>query len=223
MLEKRENLHFFKTFPVIKTPGLILRDIQLKDARQFFEIRSDEGVMKYMDRKPFKSMDDAKKMIDSCIETYEKGNGINWAITLKGSIKKCENNYYVSGESQPHTVMDKKKDGIIGPVPDGLIGYVGFWKWVREHFRAEVGFALLPAYWCKGIMYEALDAIIKFGFEKMNLHRIEADVNPGNIPSIKLLEKLNFKQEAYYKENIFFNGKFCDSAIYSLLSPYGRQ
>ena len=190
---KHENLNFFKRFPVIKTPGLILRDIQLKDARQFFEIRSDKRVMKYMDREPFQSMDDSKKMINSCIEAYEKGRGINWAITLKGSIKK--------------------------PVRDGLIGYVGFWKWVREHFRAEVGFALLPAYWCKWIMVEALETIIKFGFEKMDLHRIEADVNPGNLPSIKLLEKLNFKQEAFYKENIFFNGKFCNSAIYSILGP----
>jgi len=223
MLEKRENLLFFKTFPVIKTSELILRDIQLKDARQFFEIRSDERVMKYMDRESFQSMDDSKKMINSCIETYEKGSGINWAITLKDSINKCANNHYISREKQPHTFMDKKKGGIIGPVRDELIGYVGFWKWVREHFRAEVGFALLPAYWGKGIMYEALDAIIKFGFEKMNLHRIEADVNPDNIPSIKLLEKLNFKQEAYYKENIFLNGKFCDSAIYSLLNPYGRK
>jgi RimJ/RimL family protein N-acetyltransferase len=100
MLEKRENLNFFKRFPVIKTSRLILRDIQLKDARLFFEIRSDEGDMKYMDRKPFKSMDDAKKMIDSCIDAYEKGSGINWAITLKGSIKKCDNNYCVSRESQ---------------------------------------------------------------------------------------------------------------------------
>ena len=219
---KHENLNFFKRFPVIKTSILILRDIQLKDAQNFFEIRSDERVMKYMDREPFQSMIDSKKMINSSIEAYEKGSGINWAITLKGSIKKYANNCYVSRERQPQIFMDKKTDGIIGPVRDGLIGYVGFWKWVREHFRAEVGFALLPAYWCKGIMYEALDAIIKFGFEKMNLHRIEADVNPGNIPSIKLLEKLNFKQEAYYKENIFFNGKFCDSAIYSLLRPYKR-
>ena len=186
---KRENLNFFKRFPVIKTSRLILRDIQLEDARQFFEIRSDDRVMKYMDREPFKSMDDSIKMINSSIEAYEKGSGINWAITLIGSVR------------------------------EELIGYVGFWKWVREHFRAEVGFALLPSYWCKGIMVEAIETIIKFGFEKMDLHRIEADVNPGNIPSIKLLEKLNFKQEATYKENIFFNGKFCDSAIYSILGP----
>ncbi len=52
----------------------------------------------------------------------------------------------------------------------------------------------------------------------MNLHSIEANVNPGNTASIKLLEKNNFTREAYFKENYFYDGKFLDTAIYSLLA-----
>jgi len=100
---------------------------------------------------------------------------------------------------------------------DILIGYVAFWRWVKEHFRAEIGFALFPGYWGKGFMSEALEAAIGFGFGKMGLLSIEANVNPGNAASIKLLEKLGFKKEAYLRENMFFNGKFVDSVIYSLL------
>jgi ribosomal-protein-alanine N-acetyltransferase len=100
---------------------------------------------------------------------------------------------------------------------DEMIGYVGFWRWMKEHSRAEIAYALLPHYWGKGIMAEAFKEVTRFGFEEMGLHSIEANVNPGNMPSIKLLEKFHFKREAYFKENIFSRGKFCDSAIYSLL------
>jgi ribosomal-protein-alanine N-acetyltransferase len=100
---------------------------------------------------------------------------------------------------------------------DILIGYASFWRWMKEHFRAEIGYALLPVYWGRGIIGEALTAVLKFGFKEMGLHSIEANVNPGNAASIKVLEKLKFKKEAYFRENMFFNGKFCDSVIYSLL------
>lgn len=98
-----------------------------------------------------------------------------------------------------------------------LIGTAGFWRTTPEHHRAEIGYNLLPEFWKKGIMTEALVRIFKYGFNEMNLHSVEANVNPGNLPSIKLLEKLGFEKEAYFKENYYFDGKFVDSVIYSLL------
>ncbi|HUM46715.1 MAG TPA: GNAT family protein, partial [Chitinophagales bacterium] len=88
-----------------------------------------------------------------------------------------------------------------------------------EHFRAEIGYSLLPGYWGRGIMLESITAVIRFGFEILKLHSIEANVNPSNIPSIKLLERSGFVKEAHFKENYYFNGKFLDSAIYSLVTP----
>ncbi len=102
---------------------------------------------------------------------------------------------------------------------DNLIGAGGYWRWVKQHFRAEIGFQLLPAYWRKGYMKEALGAMIQYGFDKMTLHRIEADSDPGNNASIKLLENLGFNREAHFKENIFFQGQYLDSMIYSLIDP----
>jgi len=98
-----------------------------------------------------------------------------------------------------------------------LIGYAGIWRITREHFRGEVGYAMLPEFWSNGLMSEALSSIIKCGFEKLGLHSLEANINPANKDSIKLIEKLGFKQEAYFIENYYFDGKFIDSAIYSLL------
>jgi ribosomal-protein-alanine N-acetyltransferase len=68
-------------------------------------------------------------------------------------------------------------------------------------------------------MSEALQAVINYGFTSIKLHSITANVNPNNQPSIRLLEKNGFVREGYYKENYYYNGKFLDSAIYSLLTP----
>ena len=100
-----------------------------------------------------------------------------------------------------------------------VIGYFGFWRIMREHCRAEIGFALKPDFWGKGYMTETLNTLIEFGFNSLKLHSIEANVNPANENSKQLLEKNGFKQEAHFRENYFFNGKFIDSIIYSILEP----
>ena len=66
-------------------------------------------------------------------------------------------------------------------------------------------------------MSEAIEKVIQFGFNNMKLHSIEANINPDNLASAQLLKKFKFVKEAYFKENYFFNGKFLDSEIYSLL------
>ena len=99
-----------------------------------------------------------------------------------------------------------------------LIGTIGFWRIIKEHYRAEIGYMLHPDYHRKGIMQEAFTAIIDYGFIIMGLHSVEANVNPDNAASIKLLERNKFTREAYMKENLFYDGKFLDSAIYSLLN-----
>lgn len=98
-----------------------------------------------------------------------------------------------------------------------LIGYFSYWRIIKEHCRAEIGYALNPIFWGKGYMTEAMNRLIDFGFNKLNIHSVEANVNPKNEKSIQLLEKMNFKKEAYFRENYLFNGGFIDSIIYSLL------
>ena len=70
-----------------------------------------------------------------------------------------------------------------------------------------------------GIMKEAIPPVLDFGFTNLKLHSVEATVSPENIPSIKLLEKNSFIREAYFKENQYYNGRFHDTEIYSLLTP----
>lgn len=98
-----------------------------------------------------------------------------------------------------------------------LIGLIGFYRIRPEHFRAEVGYMLLPEFNGKGIISEALKEVVNYGFKVMELHSVEAVIDPGNYGSEKVLEKNGFIKEAHFKENEFFEGRFLDSVIYSLL------
>ena len=102
--------------------------------------------------------------------------------------------------------------------PEKLIGSIGLWRLIKEHFRAEIGYMLLPEYWKKGLTKEAVLKVNQYGFEEMKLHSIEAHIHPKNTASATLLESTGFVREAYFKEDFFFNGAFEDTAIYSLLA-----
>ena len=100
-----------------------------------------------------------------------------------------------------------------------FLGTCGFWRLVKEHFRAEIGYELAPEWWGQGIMPEAIDAALNFGFQSMGLHSVEAQIAPENIGSRRVLEKLGFVQEAYFRENYYepAEGRFTDTAVFSLL------
>lgn len=99
-----------------------------------------------------------------------------------------------------------------------LIGTISYHSIEKENYRAELGYMLLPEYWRQGIISEAIPKVINYGFNNMKLHSIAANINPNHQVSRKILEKFKFKKEAYFKENHYFNGKFYDTEIYSLLN-----
>ncbi|HRB00603.1 MAG TPA: GNAT family N-acetyltransferase [Ignavibacteria bacterium] len=99
-----------------------------------------------------------------------------------------------------------------------MLGSCGYWRILKEHLRAEIGYELSKEFWGKGIMTEALQAIIEFGFTGMKLHSIEANIDPENLGSVKILEKLGFVREGYFKDSFLFQGKFTDTSSYSLIN-----
>ncbi|WP_184550410.1 GNAT family N-acetyltransferase [Mucilaginibacter sp. FT3.2] len=99
-----------------------------------------------------------------------------------------------------------------------FIGSVGFWRIEKENHRAEIGYLLNPTHQGKGIMQEAVRAVIDFGFDVLKLHSIQANVSPQNTPSISLLERNNFVMEGHFKEDHLHNGRFEDTLIYALLT-----
>jgi ribosomal-protein-alanine N-acetyltransferase len=82
---------------------------------------------------------------------------------------------------------------------------------------------LQPAYWNQGIISEALHEIIKYAFNTLNLHSLEALLDINNEASIAVLTKFKFIKEAHFKENYFFNDEFIDTLVFSLLKSNHYQ
>ena len=70
----------------------------------------------------------------------------------------------------------------------------------------------------KGLMSEAVSAIIDHGFNKMNLNRIEALVRIGNVPSLRLMEKFHFIKEGVLRQHYYISDKYEDSILFSKLN-----
>lgn len=96
---------------------------------------------------------------------------------------------------------------------------IGFCKCEIEipKVRADLGYDLTPKYWNKGIMTEALSAIMKFIFNTLDVNRIEAAVSTENIASIRLLEKLGFMKEGILRERSYWRGSCHDMIMLSIL------
>jgi RimJ/RimL family protein N-acetyltransferase len=104
--------------------------------------------------------------------------------------------------------------------PEGnLIGSVTLFHLDFTHRRAEIGYALGRAYWGNGYMQETLKAVLSFAFKDLNLHRIEADVDPRNHASVRTLERLGFQREGYLRERWQVNGEVQDAFFFGLLRP----
>jgi ribosomal-protein-alanine N-acetyltransferase len=99
-----------------------------------------------------------------------------------------------------------------------LIGIIGFYRIKPEHFRAEIGYMLLPAFNGNGIISEAINEVMNYGFNEMHLHSVEAIIDPNNVGSAKVLQNNGFMKEAHLKENEFYEGRFLDNVIYSRLN-----
>jgi ribosomal-protein-alanine N-acetyltransferase len=87
------------------------------------------------------------------------------------------------------------------------------------HSRAEIGYLLRPEWWGQGMMPEAVSAAVGFGFTRLGLHSVEADIDPANSQSRRLLEKLGFVQEGLFRESYYIphEERYGDSAVFSVL------
>jgi ribosomal-protein-alanine N-acetyltransferase len=101
---------------------------------------------------------------------------------------------------------------------DTVIGGCGFHNWFPDHRRAELGYHIeKDEFKQQGFMKEAIAFVLHYGFEEMDLHRVEALVSPNNMPSLKLVKHFGFQEEGLLKEHYFIDGKFEDSLILALV------
>ncbi|MEX3745518.1 MULTISPECIES: GNAT family N-acetyltransferase [Lysinibacillus] len=134
------------------------------------------------------------------------------ALTSLDQVKHIINNF-----SKNYDEKRGIKWGIELKGQGGIIGTIGFQEWSTEHRRAEISYALFPESWGKGYAMEAVNRVISFGFQEMDLVRIGAIVFTENDASNKLLTKVGFEKEGILKKYMHQNQVPYDTYIYSLI------
>jgi len=106
--------------------------------------------------------------------------------------------------------LERREDG-------ALVGTCTLFRIDRGCRRAEIGYALARPAWGRGLMHEALAALVDHGFATLGLNRIEADIDPRNLGSAASLERLGFVREGHLRERWIVDGEVSDSWLYGLL------
>ncbi|MGE5607111.1 MAG: GNAT family N-acetyltransferase [Bacteroidota bacterium] len=137
--------------------------------------------------------------------TWETHRTINDSISfIKMTIEKYEH------EAIGDWGLEYKANG-------KLIGTCGFVNWNKQHHWAGIGYVLSRDYWNRGIMTEAASVIIRHGFEKMDLNRIEAHHMIENIASGRVMQKVGMTFEGVVRGLFFARGTHHDVKLYSIL------
>lgn len=127
-------------------------------------------------------------------------------VTRFMDIEPCEDLEEAEQIIRYHLEDSGCRWGLFDKYHNNFIGTCGFHylRRTNDNFIAEVGFDLSKLYWGKGLMLEAMKAVIEFGFRKMSLDIIDATVEPENERSVNLMRTLGFKQESELRDNLIY-------------------
>ncbi|MFI9260668.1 GNAT family N-acetyltransferase [Streptomyces sioyaensis] len=103
-----------------------------------------------------------------------------------------------------------------------LVGDVTFVWSSREHRQGGIGYVFHPDHAGHGYATEASRALLQLGFEVLQLHRIQAELDGRNTASARLLERLGMRREGHLRENEFLDGEWADEVIYAMLAREWR-
>jgi ribosomal-protein-alanine N-acetyltransferase len=123
----------------------------------------------------------------------------------------------INGMQQCFESKQKIRWGIAKTGAKKIIGYCDYHVFDEANLIGEISFCLAKEHWGQGIMNEAIRAVVRFGFEKLQLNRIEARSMPQNIGSLKVLEKAGFQKEGLIRQGLLKNQTFYDLCLYSIL------
>ena len=101
---------------------------------------------------------------------------------------------------------------------DLCLGLVNYHDGHIRNKRVAIGYMVDPAHCKQGLATEAVSAMIRFCFQDLGLHRLQAFIHPDNTPSLKLIEKLGFRREGLLRENLRVGDEWRDDLLYALLS-----
>ncbi|WP_255434125.1 GNAT family N-acetyltransferase [Carboxylicivirga sp. M1479] len=106
---------------------------------------------------------------------------------------------------------------IVDQLSSNVIGDVGIHFIGDDGHQCEIGCTLSKEYHGRGLAFECMQVVINYLFHKLNKHRVMASIDPDNMRSIRLVERLGMRKEAHFKQSLYLNGKWVDDVIYAVL------
>jgi [ribosomal protein S5]-alanine N-acetyltransferase len=182
---------FLRQLPALETDRLVLRQTTVSDAERYMAMN-------------------VRICADETAARFVVGDRFASLEHATAKLVEVERRFREENSAIPWTITLKGSDD--------LVGITGFVRWNKKSFCSEVMYELDPLHWQKGIVTEALARVRSFGFEEMKLHRVEAHIDPENVRSVRVVERLGFAREGLLRENTFYEGRFFDTAIYAALA-----
>jgi RimJ/RimL family protein N-acetyltransferase len=112
---------------------------------------------------------------------------------------------------------------ITHPEDDRMVGHLSLFNFSEQSGRADIGYGLVREHWGRGLMHEALTAVVDFAFGPLGLRRLEADIDPRNQASLRVLERLGFTREGLLRERWQVGDEISDTAFLGLLAREWRE
>jgi ribosomal-protein-alanine N-acetyltransferase len=178
------------TFPLLHTTDYVLREIVASDLPSIFHGLSNPQVTQWFGLR-YDTVEATQDQMDWYREIVQQQTGIWWAISRNPG-------------DQEDTTGD-------------LLGTCGLYDRDTDNQNADIGFWLHPQHWGQGILPQCLPAVLRYGFEQLNLHRIEAEVEPQNLASGKLLRNIGFQFEGTRRQVARRGARFVDLEYYGVL------
>jgi len=171
---------------LIETPRLTLRPLVESDIDDLFEYQSDPATVRY----------------------------IPWPARTIEEVREAFLKY--------HALPDFSKDGhtaLLGWELKGqgkIIGQSNFTFESHAHQKGVIGYVVHPNWAGQGYALEATRALIEYVFENFEVRRLTATIDPRNLKSVALIDRLGFRLEGTFLEDEFFKGEWVDTAMYAI-------
>ncbi len=178
-------------FAAIRTPRLLLRVMTSRDVDDIHSYLSNPAVCRYLLHEPCSRETVAFKIAEwsRMGRLAEAGDDLQLAMEL--------------------TTAD--------PEAGRVIGHTYFKLTTVDDITGEIGWALNPEFEGNGYATEAAEAILAYAFTDLGLHRVIAELDPRNDASVAMCRRLGMREEAFFRENMWFKGAWADTGIYAIL------
>jgi ribosomal-protein-alanine N-acetyltransferase len=143
----------------------------------------------------------------------------HWTERTPKAVRDFVNMFVVQQRERPRA---KFQLAIALQSDQRLVGNCGIRKATFDAYEAEMGYELAPQYWGHGYTSEAARAMVRFGFDELDLHRIWAECIADNQRSVRVLEKVGLRLEGRLRDKVYFKGRWWDTLLFAILEDEWR-